>query len=182
MAPVSTIRRLPPALRSAIEEKLAQGHTLDEVTQAVRDMGGNVSRSAVGRYKLRLDAVLERSRQTREIAQVLANAAGHGGAAEIVRGNAELLHGILQAAVAAAESGADAISPKDAMMLGSALANIARAEKSALEMGKMQADAATAVVDVDAVKPAMPDLTQLTPDQLLEFVRTLAQAQAALGA
>lgn len=147
MPPVSTIKRLPPELRAAIEEQLAQGRTLDEVTAAVRHMGAEVSRSAMGRYKQRLDTLLERSRTTREIASVLAHTVGKGGTGELIRGNAELLHGVLLAAVEATSGNADS---KDAMMLAIALEKLASAAKKGAELERMHADAASAVVEAEA--------------------------------
>lgn len=147
MAPLSTIKRLPPELRAAIEAQLAQGRTLDDVTAAVRAMGAEVSRSAIGRYKQRMDALLERSRTTREIASVLANTVGKGGTGELIRGNAELLHGVLLAAVEATSGDADS---KDAMMLAIALEKLASAAKKGAELERLEADAATAVVDAEA--------------------------------
>lgn len=65
MPPVSTIKRLPPEIRQAINEQLAQGYTLDEVTAYVREMGVNVSRSAIGRYNAHRVKLLEEVRDLR---------------------------------------------------------------------------------------------------------------------
>lgn len=155
MPPVSTIKRLPPDLRAAIEEQIAQGRTLDEVTAAVRDMGAEVSRSAVGRYKVRLDKILERSRATREIATVLANTVGRGGTGELIRGNAELLHSILLSAVDAVSEGEN-VTSKDAMMLSVALEKLASAAKKGAELERLEADAASAVVDAEGAPVSAP--------------------------
>lgn len=149
MPPVSTIKRLPPDLRAAIEEQLSQGRTLTEVTAAVRSMGAEVSRSAIGRHKQQLDKILERSRRTRDIAEVLARSAGRGGASRIVRGNAELMHGVLYAAAEAAEQEGGTVSVKDAMMLAIALEKIAKAEALSGKIEQMEADAVSAVVDTE---------------------------------
>ena len=46
----SSIARLPPTLREAVDAAIADGATIDEITARIRAEGGTCSRSAVGRY------------------------------------------------------------------------------------------------------------------------------------
>ena len=46
----SSVARLPPALREAVDVAIADGATIDEITARIRAGGGTCSRSAVGRY------------------------------------------------------------------------------------------------------------------------------------
>ena len=46
----SSIARLPPTLREAVDAAIADGATIDEITGRIRAEGGACSRSAVGRY------------------------------------------------------------------------------------------------------------------------------------
>ena len=46
----SSIARLPPALREAVDAAIADGATIDEITARIRAEGGACSRSATGRY------------------------------------------------------------------------------------------------------------------------------------
>ena len=46
----SSIARLPPTLREAVDAAIADGATIDEITARIRAAGGACSRSAVGRY------------------------------------------------------------------------------------------------------------------------------------
>ena len=46
----SSIERLPPTLREAVDAAIADGATIDEITARIRAEGGACSRSAVGRY------------------------------------------------------------------------------------------------------------------------------------
>ena len=46
----SSIARLPPTLREAVDAAIADGATIDEITARIRAEGGACSRSAVGRY------------------------------------------------------------------------------------------------------------------------------------
>ena len=46
----SSIKRLPPKLREAVDQAIADGATIDEITARIRAEGETCSRSAVGRY------------------------------------------------------------------------------------------------------------------------------------
>ena len=46
----STVAKLPPELREAVDKAIAEGATIDEITARIRAEGENCSRSAVGRY------------------------------------------------------------------------------------------------------------------------------------
>ena len=46
----SSVARLPPTLREAVDAAIADGATIDEITALIRGEGGACSRSAVGRY------------------------------------------------------------------------------------------------------------------------------------
>ena len=47
----STMRRLPRQVLDAVNRLLEEGRTIDEVTAFLQDMGAEVSRSSVGRYR-----------------------------------------------------------------------------------------------------------------------------------
>ena len=46
----STVKRLPAAIRDAVDAAVEDGATIDEITALIRERGGECSRSAVGRY------------------------------------------------------------------------------------------------------------------------------------
>ncbi len=46
----SSIKRLPAKLREAVDQAIADGATIDEITERIRTEGETCSRSAVGRY------------------------------------------------------------------------------------------------------------------------------------
>ena len=46
----SSVARLPPELREAVDAAIADGATIDEITARIRADGGTCSRSATGRY------------------------------------------------------------------------------------------------------------------------------------
>lgn len=67
------------------------------------------------------------------------------------------------------------------MMLAVAFEKLARSAKTGAELERMAANAASQVVDAQArATPQLPDLSHLTPDQIIELVRGLAAAQIAI--
>ena len=91
----STVRRLPPALREQIGALLDQGRTLDEITAQLNQLGAEVSRSALGRYKQHLDKVGEKLRRSREVAEALIAKLGNAPESKALRLNVELMHSVL---------------------------------------------------------------------------------------
>ena len=54
----STVAKLPPDVREAVDKAIADGATIDEITAGIRDAGENCSRSAVGRYSRNYRAMM----------------------------------------------------------------------------------------------------------------------------
>ena len=64
----SSIKRLPVELREAVDQAIADGATIDEITARIRAEGGTCSRSAVGRYaKTMRDLIREQQETDRAI-------------------------------------------------------------------------------------------------------------------
>ena len=59
----SSIARLPPELREAVDAAIADGATIDEIADLIRGEGGACSRSAVGRYTKNVRDLIRRSQQ-----------------------------------------------------------------------------------------------------------------------
>lgn len=71
MARKSSIRSMDPRIREAIDTAIREGRaTIDEIVSLVRSMGGDASRSAVGRYKQQAEAQMQRYREAQEVAKV----------------------------------------------------------------------------------------------------------------
>ena len=106
MPRASSVRRLPPELREQIGALLDQGRTLDEITMHLNQLGAEVSRSALGRYKQHLDKVGEKLRRSREVAEALIAKLGNAPESKALRLNVELMHGVLMdLAINASEDG-----------------------------------------------------------------------------
>ena len=60
----SSIARLPPELREAVDAAIADGATIDEIADLIRGEGGACSRSAVGRYAKSVRDLILRQQET----------------------------------------------------------------------------------------------------------------------
>ncbi|MEG2140818.1 MAG: phage protein Gp27 family protein [Bilophila sp.] len=74
----SSLKKLPPEIYNEINRLLSEGRvTLDAIVEHLRTLGVDaVSRSALGRQKQKIDKVLERLRQSREVADAIAQKLG----------------------------------------------------------------------------------------------------------
>ena len=67
----SSVAQLEPDLRDAVDAAIREGRaTLDDIVEMVRGMGGEVSRSAVGRYKIAFEKGMETYKLSQEMAKV----------------------------------------------------------------------------------------------------------------
>ena len=60
----SSIARLPPTLREAVDAAIADGATMDEITALIRARGKTCSRSAVGRYAKDVRDLIRQQQET----------------------------------------------------------------------------------------------------------------------
>ena len=60
----SSVARLPPELREAVDAAIADGATIDEITALIRGEGGACSRSAVGRYTKNVRDLIRQQQET----------------------------------------------------------------------------------------------------------------------
>ena len=65
----SSVERLPPPVREAVDAAIADGASIDEITALVRENGGECSRSAVGRYARRTRDLIQRRHEAGRIAE-----------------------------------------------------------------------------------------------------------------
>ena len=135
----STIDQLPAEIRDEIGRLRGRGNTIDEIVAHLRTLEVGVSRSALGRHIKSMDAIGERLRQSRVVAETLVRELGDAPESRTARLNIELMHSaILDLHMRAAEGedvdedgrAALAGNPQGAMMLAKALDHLAKAKKS----------------------------------------------------
>lgn len=126
----STIDRLPKEVRELIGELRRKGRTLDEIMEKLGELDVEVSRSSLGRWTKRLDAVGEEMKRSRQMAEVLAERFGGETPGQLGRLNLEIAHSLLMRLMVSEEGEFIQLDPKEAMFLTSALKNVVGAAKS----------------------------------------------------
>ncbi len=130
----SSVTRLDPRVREAVDGALREGRaTIDEIVDMIRAMGGEASRSAVGRYKQRFEAGMQQFRVAREMAGVWGNAIEKEPDSPVARLANQVLAGVaLNTATSLIETG-EAVPAGEVMFLAKALDHLSRADKNTLD-------------------------------------------------
>lgn len=150
MARKSSIKTMDPRIREAVDAAIRDGRaTIDEIVSIVRSLGGEASRSAVGRYKQRAEEQMQKYREAQEMAKVWIGQLQQNPDGDV----GMLLSEMLKAVAFQSMGDIDAASPQDLMFLGKTLQSIAGTDKLTAdriikvrqEMAKEAADKVSAV-------------------------------------
>lgn len=122
----SAIKQLDPAIREAADSAIREGRaTIEEITALINSLGGQVSKSAVGRYKQQAEAQMARYREAQEVAKVWIGKLQADPEGDVGRLLAEMLRTTAFQTLGDIEAG----SPQDVMFLAKALKDLASADK-----------------------------------------------------
>ena len=162
MPKTSSIKLLPQELQDQIHELLDRGRTLEEIRDALSRLGAEISRSALGRYKQKLDKVGEKIRRSREVADALVRNLGDAPESKTTRMNVELMHSVvLDMLLAVGEPGEAGdgeagqpltLDPMQTMLMAKALDHLARASKTDTETITKIREQATAAAKKQAAE------------------------------
>lgn len=131
MPPRSSIARLPPEIRAELDRLIRERrHTIDEIVVHLRQLGGEVKRTAVGDYKKRMEASLARYREAQEVAGVFIPQLGINPDSQMGQLLAELLKTVAFRTLADMQQRDDGAEPMEIMLLSKALSELARAQKT----------------------------------------------------
>jgi hypothetical protein len=141
MSRPSSVDQLPEEVRAKIGQLRQLGWTIDQILEHLSGLVDRApSRSALGRHIKGLDALGERMRRSRHVAEALVRELGDAPESRTARLNIELLHSaVLDLFMRAAdgEDGSDAEgvaalagNPEGTMMLAKALDHLSRASKT----------------------------------------------------
>ena len=70
MAARSSIDQLPAEIRDAVHEAIRDGAFIDDIVARIRELGGDASRSAVGRYVKKANDLVRRQRDADRVAEI----------------------------------------------------------------------------------------------------------------
>lgn len=122
----SSIKQLDPRIKSAVDSAIREDRaTIDDIVAIIRELGGDASRSAVGRYKQKAEEQMVRYREAQEVAKVWIGKLQTDPEGDVGR----LLAEMLRTTAFSTLGDIEAASPQDIMFLGKALKDLASADK-----------------------------------------------------
>lgn len=125
MARKSTIKQLDLRIKSAVDEAIRDDRaTIDDIVAIIGSMGGDASRSAVGRYKQKAEEQMKRYREAQEVAKVWIGKLQTDPEGDVGRLLAEMLRTTAFQTI----GDIDEATPQDIMFLGKALKDLASAD------------------------------------------------------
>lgn len=130
----SSIDRLPEEIRERIAQLRTNGRTINEILEALNSLLPEdevPSRSALGRHLKDWDAVSNRVRESRMMAQALSRDFGDKVTSDVARANMELLHSACLRMLASTDDMGEAVqfSAKELAALASAIEKTTKASK-----------------------------------------------------
>jgi hypothetical protein len=138
----SSIDKLPEEIRAEIGRLRMRGCTIDAILTTLRAMTPDApSRSALGRHMLRMDALGEKMRRSRQVAEALVETLGDAPESQAAKLNIELLHStVMDLFMSAAEDETEGLdeggiaalkgNPMGVMMLAKAVESLTKASRS----------------------------------------------------
>lgn len=127
----SSITQLDNRIRDAVDGAVRDGRaTIDEIVAMIQDMGGQASRSAVGRYVANANRAMERYRQAQALARTWAEKVPENG--DVAQLTRQMMNTAAQIAASTLMEGED-VSGKELALLARAQKDIALATKTDAE-------------------------------------------------
>ena len=96
----SSIKRLPAKLREAVDQAIADGATIDEITARIRAEGEDCSRSAAGRYAKNMRDLIRQQQETDRTIEAWTRALGERPEGDVGRILIETLQSMVLATMA----------------------------------------------------------------------------------
>jgi hypothetical protein len=177
MAQKSSIEQLPQELFDEINRAL-RTKTIDEVVAHMAQLGAELSRSAVGRHKRKVEEVAARLKNSRIVAEAIGKELGDSTDDKLAALNIELLHDQVMKIMSGGEDGVEVtMEPKELRLMADALFRLAAARKLDVErIVKVRQETAKAAAQVveKTLKTEAPGLSPSTVASIREKVLGVA--------
>ena len=160
----SSIARLPPELREAVDAAIADGATIDEIADLIRGEGGACSRSAVGRYTKNVRDLIRQQQETDRGIEMWVRALGERpeGRAGLIL--IETLRSLTLAALADLSGREEPVSTEELSRLSLVLKRIEGTDKLRLQREQAAAKAARAAPGAGQAPGQAPPRKGLSPE------------------
>lgn len=122
----SSITQLDPQVKEAVDAAVREGRaSIDQIVELIKSLGGEASRSAVGRYVKTANERMEEYRQAQQMAAVWMDKIGKEPEGDVGRMLLEMLRMLAFKSIGETESA----SPEDLMFLSNAIKGFAQTDK-----------------------------------------------------
>ena len=138
----SSVERLPPSVREAVDAAIADGASVDALTALIREKGGECSRSAVGRYAKRTRDLIRRRYEAGRIADALGREAEERGEGHTGLVVVEALRSLVLLSVADLSAGERPITTEELVRISLVLRRLEGSDKLRIEGARATAKAA----------------------------------------
>lgn len=126
----SSITQLDPKIKEAVDTAVREGRTsIDQLVELINSLGGEASRSAVGRYVKTANERMEEYRQAQQMAAVWMDKIGAEPKGDVSRMLLEMLRMVAFKSISETESA----SPEDLMFLSNAIKGFAQTDKLVID-------------------------------------------------
>lgn len=127
----SSIKELDPRIREAVDKAVREDRaTLDDIVALINDMGGEASRSAVGRYVKNAKQQMERFREAQQVAKVWVGKLEEDPESDVGRLLSEMLRTVAFQTLGTMD---DTTQAGDIMFLAKAIKELASADKISVD-------------------------------------------------
>lgn len=147
MARKSAIDALDPAIRSAVLHAIDDGATIDDIVELVREMGGAVSRSSVGRYTKNFADLAKQQRDMRSVAEAFGREFGSADDHQ-ARMMTQLITSLVTRTLIPLATAED--DGEEGGMSGLELSRLAKAAKDAVSASKIDVEREAKIRDEEA--------------------------------
>lgn len=145
----SSITKLDPRVREVVDTAIREGRaTIDEILGLIKGLGGEASRSAVGRYKQAAETKMQRYREAQEVAKVWIGRLESDPDGDVGRLLPEMLRAVAYQQLAGLD---DDVDSKEIALLARAIKDAAGATKTSVEAERLRRDMKHALAKVEAV-------------------------------
>jgi hypothetical protein len=130
----SKIDRLPDDVKELIGALRRAGRTIDEILAKLKELEVDVGRSGLGEHIKKWDMMAERLHRSKAAAEAIMQKLEDTGSDDrVARMNVAALHASIMELLAGEEGEPVTLAPKEAMLVSTALKNLASAGKSDLD-------------------------------------------------
>ena len=161
----SSIKDLDPKIREAVDAAIRDGRaTIDDIVELINDLGGEASRSAVGRYKKNSEEQMRKWQDAREVSRGWMAKLDEDPDSDVGRLISEMLKTVAFQTVGSMMDDGEGVEPGDVMFLAKALKEMASADKLTAErIAKIRKEVAgeAAKVVEEATQAAGMDVDQV---------------------